>query len=506
MTWSLPPSDARIKTGALIIPISEEKTLNLPAVLKRETVVNDLITLVWNRKEFRGKKKQLMVIPLAHDRIERIVLVGLGEAKELTERTLMHLMGSAVKAASSKPIDECAIVAPIVPKFSPTTLATIVGIATTRALYQFKLYKSKDEKSNAKDEHEIKEVSVVGVEARARNQWQKVLKEIATLAPFFKNQRDWGNMPSNDCTPTFMATQAMAFAKANPKLTVTVMDKDQIKKAGMGALYAVSRGAGEHPRFIIMEYWGKGKTFKPFVFVGKGITFDTGGISLKPSEKMHEMKFDMLGAASVLNATAAIAALKLPVNIVALAPCTENCPGAEAYKPGDVLRALNGKTMEILNTDAEGRVILADALCWAHRYDPAAVIDIATLTGSAVVALGNEGTPLVTTSSALRSLLIKASTITQDRLLEFPLWEEFKEAVKSEVADVRNSTEGYGGGILTGAAFLEYFSKPMPWAHLDIAGTGWYASAKPWTAAGTTDVGLHLLVEVAKQWKAAKKV
>jgi len=508
MKWTLLPNNAAVSTEALILPFYEDAAApKLPSPLQKEKALVDMIELVWHRKEFSGKAKQMMIIPLNHPTIHRLMLVGLGTTKDQNDRTLMQLIGSAFKAISSKPIDECTVLIPSSPKRNSVTLATLLGIAVHRALYHFKRYKSKDEKKEKDEkEHHVSEVKLLGLETRERTAWERTLREIETIAPLLTQQRDWGNIPSNECTPDFMAAQAKAMAKTNPRLTVTVMDKAEIKKSGMGALYGVGRGAGEHPRFIIMEYWGKGKSFKPFVFVGKGITFDTGGISLKPSEKMHEMKFDMLGAAAVLNATAAIAAMKLPVNIVALAPCTENVPGGESYKPGDVLKAYNGKTMEILNTDAEGRVILADALSWAHQYTPSAVVDLATLTGAALVVLGNEGTPIVSNAPAVATMVKKAAALTNDRVLELPLWDEFKEAIKSEVADVKNITDGFGGSVITAAAFLEFFVRPLPWVHLDIAGTGWYTQPKAWTVAGATDIGVHLLVEVAKQWKPVKKV
>ncbi len=505
MKWLVHDPKKALKTALLIVPVFE--SIAVPKLPKELSSIAPTLELLWKRKELSGKKGELVSIPLHDVSIERVMVVGLGPTKELSDRNLQNALGAAFKNVGSKPIDECALFVPAIPRRTPRVLASLLGIATHRALYHFKQYKGTrvEQKQTAKKpedpKHEIQSIALVGIATREIKSWISTLGEIETLAPFLKAQRDWGNMPANECTPEFLATKSLERAKTIKGLVVTVLDKQQIKDHKMGGIYAVSRGAFEHPRFIIAEYWGNNKKTKPFVFVGKGITFDSGGISLKPGDKMHEMKFDMLGAASVINAVSAIAALKLPVNVVALAPCTENIPGAEAYKPGDVIKTMDGSTIEVLNTDAEGRVILSDALSYAHRYQPSAVIDLATLTGAAVVVLGHEGTPMVGNNEGVMEMLQKASLLTQDRLWPLPLWEEYKEAVKSDVADLRNITDGFGAGTITAAAFLEHFARPLPWAHLDIAGTGWNTGPKPWMIAGATDIGVQLLVEVAKQWK-----
>ncbi|MBI5134969.1 leucyl aminopeptidase [Candidatus Uhrbacteria bacterium] len=507
MQWFLHAPKQPLTTSLLIVPVFQSD--RAPKLPKECATVAPVLEMLWRRKELSGKQGEMMLLPTSLEHIHRLLLVGLGALKTLTDRDLQNALGAAFKTAGSKPINDCAVVVPSV-RTNPGALASMLGIAAHRALYHFKKYKTEKKdatqsKQKKEPDHVITSITLVGVEARKQKIFQRELETVEILAPFLSAQRDWGNMPANECTPEFLASRAMDRAKSIKNLSVTVFDKEQIKKHGMGGLYGVSRGATEHPRFIILEYWGRAKQYKPFVFVGKGITFDSGGISIKPSEKMHEMKFDMLGAAAVINAMSAIASLKLPVNVVGLTPCTENVPSGEAYKPGDILRAMNGSTMEILNTDAEGRVILSDALSFAHSYAPSAVVDLATLTGAALVVLGHEGTPMVSNNDAVAAMVEKAGQRTNDRLWRLPLWQEFKEAVKSEIADVRNSTDGFGGGTITGAAFLEHFVRPLPWAHLDIAGTAWYTSPKPWMITGATDMGVQLLVEVAKQWKAVKK-
>ncbi len=509
MKWLFHDTRTPLKTSLLILPVLEGATT--PKLPKELSSITPILELLWKRNEVTGKKGELVNMPLSHESIQRLMVVGLGSSKDLSDRTLQQSVGIAFKLAGAKAIDDCALVVPTALRRTPRVLATLLSVAAHRALYHFKQYKGlreQEKRSTKKSQeptHEIQTVTLVGVESRDQKSWTTTLNEIEILAPFLKAQRDWGNMPANVCTPEFIAARTLERSKTIKGLSVTVLNKEEIKEQKMGGIYAVSRGAFEHPRFIIAEYWGNNKKAKPFVFVGKGITFDSGGISLKPGDKMHEMKFDMLGAAAVINAVSAIAALKLPVNVVALAPCTENIPGAEAYKPGDIIKTMDGSTIEVLNTDAEGRVILSDALSYAHRYQPSAVIDLATLTGAAIVILGHEGTPMVGNDQRVMDILQKASLMTQDRLWPLPLWEEYKEAVKSDVADLRNITDGFGAGTITGGAFLEHFVRPLPWAHLDIAGTGWNTGAKPWMIAGATDVGVQLLVEVAKQWKAVKK-
>ena len=283
--------------------------------------------------------------------------------------------------------------------------------------------------------------------------------------------RECANRPANHCTPTHLAAEAKALAKSHG-LKVEVLERKDCEKLGMGAFLAVAQASHEAPKFIVLRWLGGAKTAAPVVLVGKGITFDTGGISLKPAAEMDEMKYDMGGAASVLGTLRAVAELKLKLNVVGLIPTCENMPGGRAVKPGDVVTSLSGQTIEILNTDAEGRLILCDALTYAERFKPAAVVDIATLTGACVVALGHHRSGLFSTSDELAAELLSAGERGADPAWRLPLDEEYDEALKSHYADMGN-VGGRAGGAITAAKFLQRYTAKYPWAHLDIAGTAW---------------------------------
>jgi leucyl aminopeptidase len=284
--------------------------------------------------------------------------------------------------------------------------------------------------------------------------------------------KNLGNLPGNICTPSYIAQQARALQKLRKSISVTVLDEKAMEKLGMGSLLAVARGSHEPAKFITLEYQGGNKGDKPIVLVGKGVTFDTGGISIKPASAMDEMKYDMSGAASVLGTLSACAQLQLPLNVVGVIPSTENMPGGSAIKPGDIVTSMSGQTIEILNTDAEGRLILCDALTYSERYNPDVVIDIATLTGACVVALGKVACGLLGNHLPLVQDLLKAGEISGDRAWEMPLWDDYQDQLKTNFADIAN-IGGRDAGTITAACFLSRFTKKFHWAHLDVAGTAW---------------------------------
>jgi leucyl aminopeptidase len=295
-----------------------------------------------------------------------------------------------------------------------------------------------------------------------------------------------------------MAQAARSIAKRK-RVSVKVLDVAQMKKLGMNAFLGVARGSEEPAKFIILEYRGAKRGDSPIVLVGKGLTFDSGGISIKPSENMGDMKSDMAGGAAVMGAIMAAADLKLPLNVVGLVPATENLPGGCAYKPGDILRSLSGQTIEVVNTDAEGRLILADALTYAQRFKPAAVIDIATLTGACKIALGDHVIGMLGNDGTLKEKIRMAGDQTGERVWELPLWEEYHELIASDVADFKNAGSRAGGAI-TAAAFLSKFVGDTPWVHLDIAGPAWLSKDKPYTPKGATGVGVRLMVQCLRDW------
>ncbi|MDF2460053.1 MAG: pepA [Nitrospira sp.] len=306
--------------------------------------------------------------------------------------------------------------------------------------------------------------------------------------------RDLCNHPSNVMTPSRIASEAKKVAKEEA-LSLKILDQRDMEQLGMGALLGVARGSHEPPKFIILEYNGsKKKDERPVVFIGKTITFDTGGISLKPAENMEHMKADMTGGAEVLATVRAAARLRLPLRLVSILPVAENMPGGRAMKPGDIVKTLSGTTVEVQNTDAEGRLILADALAYAQRYNPAALVDIATLTGACVVALGQFAIGLFGTDEKLKGQIKKSGDKTGERVWEMPLWDEYFEQLRSDVADMRN-IGGRGGGMITAALFLSKFAGDGPWAHIDIASTDWSERERAYIPKGPTGIGTRLLIQ-----------
>ena len=309
--------------------------------------------------------------------------------------------------------------------------------------------------------------------------------------------RNLANLPANVCTPTYLAQQALALAQHHDKLQTKVLNRDEMAQMGMGALLAVAQGSKEPPQLIGVQYLGAGDKMPPVVLVGKGITFDSGGISLKNPDGMHEMKYDMAGAASVLGTLKACALLKLPINVIGLLACAENMPGGSAVKPGDIVTSLSGQTIEIINTDAEGRLVLADALTYAERFKPSLVIDIATLTGAVIVGLGHVNTGYMTKDDALAALIETAARESEDKAWRLPLDEAYQDALDSPIADMVNSTFDRSAGSVTAACFLSRFTEKYRWAHLDVAGTAWVSGKNRCATGRPVPLLIQLLRQVA---------
>ncbi len=305
-------------------------------------------------------------------------------------------------------------------------------------------------------------------------------------------------MPPNECSPTTLATFAKSIAKKN-KMKCVVFSKNELKKKGFGGIIAVGKGSKNEPKLIVLEHYGGHRNEKPIVLVGKAVTFDTGGISLKPGEKMDEMKFDKCGGCTVLGIMKAVSELRLPVNVIAIIPSVENMPGSESYRPGDIIKLYNGKTAEILNTDAEGRLILADALAYGEKqYSPKAIIDFATLTGACIIALGNNVAAIVSNNERLKQKINESSKRTTEEVWELPLNEDYMDMIKSEVADMKNVGIGRAAGTITAAAFLRNAIGETPWVHIDIAGVAWTQVAtksKPYNPKGATGFGVRLILD-----------
>lgn len=503
MTFRLTQNPLSEKSDALIIFLPKGKAL------PREVVALDrasggMISTALKTEDFKGELLETMLLYPGRslDRLgmtlSRILLVGLGDPVKLTLLHWQRAVGTAVLTAQSKRLTAISLIVPsAVKKFGAPQVARALAVGAATATYQFAEYKTDDKEVFP----QIKEIALAGLPATVKPD----LEEGHMVGESVNFTRNLGNLPPNVLTPSFMAREAQKLAKEFPAIRVTVFDRKQMEKLGMGCVLGVSKGSHEAPAFIILEYRGqlqtkRGQTQKgPIVFAGKGITFDSGGISIKPSDKMDEMKFDMLGAGAVLGAFRAIALLKLKTHIVGLLPCTENLPGGSAYRPGDILRAYNGKTVEVLNTDAEGRLILADALSYAAKYKPCAVVDLATLTGAIVVALGSPYAGLMGNDEKLVRRVREAGEASGDRVWQLPLTEEYSKEVKSEVADVKNITGTREAGSITAAAFLKEFVS-YPWAHIDIAATAWNTRSQAWMRGGATGFGVGLIVELVKRF------
>jgi leucyl aminopeptidase len=399
---------------------------------------------------------------------ERVLLVGLGKESEFGAKAYRDAVRAAVGALADTGAADAHLFLADLPVKDRDVTWKVRHAATVAAesLYRFDAMKSKKTPARTLKRVVIATASKAGAADAARG-----LAEGRAIGAGMAFAKDLGNLPGNVCTPTHLAESATKLAR-DWKLAVEVLERRDMEKLGMNTLLSVAQGSRQPPKFIVLRYNGARKGAKPVVLVGKGITFDTGGISIKPAPEMDEMKFDMCGAASVLGTFRALAELKPDLNVVGLVPATENMPGGAATKPGDIVTSMSGQTVEILNTDAEGRLILCDALTYAERYDPAAVVDIATLTGACVIALGHVATGLYANRDELAEELLEAGRDAWDRAWHMPLWDDYQEQLKSPFADMAN-IGGRPAGSVTAACFLSRFAGKYPWAHLDIAGTAW---------------------------------
>ncbi|MDR3220681.1 MAG: leucyl aminopeptidase [Candidatus Accumulibacter sp.] len=397
---------------------------------------------------------------------ERLLLVGLGKEKEFCDRVYLTAIRAAVKAVMDSGAADATLLLPRIPVKKRTAAWRIrqAVMIARETLYRFDRFKS--EKSDAPA---LARLIFAADDKLGESAAAQALAQGLAIGDGVDLARTLGNLPANVCTPAYLAEAARQIAKER-QLDCRILEHADMEALGMHSLLSVAKGSRQPPKLIVMHYRGGKPDDKPIVLVGKGITFDSGGISLKPAEGMDEMKFDMSGAASVLGTLDAASAMRLPLNLTVIAPCTENLPGGAASKPGDIVTSLSGQTIEILNTDAEGRLILCDALSYAERFKPQAVIDVATLTGACVVALGNVATGLFANDDELAGALLDAGDATFDRAWRLPLWDDYQEQLKSNFADMAN-VGGRGAGSVTAACFLSRFAKKFPWAHLDIAGT-----------------------------------
>ncbi len=412
---------------------------------------------------------------------KRILLLGLGKKEKFDATAVRLAAGKASRTAIAKKVDSVAVEC----LCNNCENCQAVGEGLVLGSYQFVNYKT------GKDDYfELASATVLGCESADINKGAAIGNAVCFA-------RDLGNHPGNVTTPSRLAEAANEIADEGG-MKLTVFDRDEFTEMGMGGLAGVAQGTDEPPKFIILEYMNGGDE-KPKIIVGKGLTFDAGGISIKPAGKMDEMKYDMCGSATVLGTMKAIAALKPKANIVCIVPSTENLLGAKAYKPGDILKAYNGKTIEVLNTDAEGRLILADGLSYASKhYDPEYILDFATLTGAVLIALGHIATGIMGTDEDLIEKVKESSKNSGEKVWEFPLWPEFCKQVKSEIADVKNVGAARQAGSIAGGAFLkEFVGKDIPWVHFDIAGTAWGSKTTSIDPKGSaTGWGVRLVLDM----------
>ncbi|MGK2858181.1 MAG: leucyl aminopeptidase [Thermoanaerobaculia bacterium] len=466
----------------LYVFVTEEMNLDIPARLRArvERAVAD--------SGFEGRSDESITILAGTPR--KLTLVGLGKGEKLSHRGLraaIYALGKAARRNRDRKIG-VALCASF-PNAGAEASTRLAADLIAQSDYKYDAFITSKEKKARIDVS----CTLIAPSSLDRRAVSRVASQSAILTAAVRTVKDLGNGPGNTVTPAQLARRAQEVARESG-IRCTVFDKKQIQKLKMGGLLAVNRGSAQEPRFIVLEYVPTGRRPKKTVcLVGKGITFDSGGISLKPGERMEEMKFDMCGAAAVIGTLQAAAKLKLPHRIIGLIPATENLPSGSAYKPGDIVTTMSGKTIEVVNTDAEGRVVLSDALTYSTRFKPDHLIDYATLTGACVVALGAEATGLFSTDDDLAARLVAAGEEVGERLWRMPVWDDYKEYIKSEWADMKNSG-GRVAGAISATMFLKEFVTCPSWAHLDIAGTAWADNETARELKGATGVGVRATV------------
>lgn len=490
MNYSAQQAAINPSADCLIVGVFEEKTLS-PSAVKINDISQNYLSRLVESGEVSGKLGETTLLRhLPNITAERVLLVGCGKAGELlNERQYKQLIQKTVQALKTTQAKSAVSFLTEIPLNQRTLYWNIRFAIETieQDLYQFTQFKSQKtaEKSTALCE------LIFNVNTDELALAEQAIQHGCAISLGVRHAKDVANCPPNVCNPAYLADKALNLAATSPLINTTIINEAEMEKLGMDAYLAVSRGAYNEAKLAIMEYrHHPNPNAKPIVLVGKGLTFDAGGISLKPAADMDEMKYDMCGAASVFGVMNALAQLQLPLNVIGVMAGCENLPDGNAYRPGDILTTMNGLTVEVLNTDAEGRLVLCDTLTYVERFDPELVIDIATLTGACVVALGQHNSGLVSTHDDIAAALEQAAQQSADKAWRLPLSEEYQEQLKSNFADLAN-IGGRWGGAITAGAFLANFTKKYPWAHLDIAGTAWLQGANK----GATGRPVSLLVQ-----------
>ena len=463
-------SPEKQRSACVVVGVFDNRKLSLSAELI-DRASNGYISEIIRRGDMEGKLGATLLLHNVRGTLaDRVLLIGLGKERDFRDKEFRQAIRSAVKLLNETGSYE-AVLYLTEEKVKRREVAWRVEhavIVAMDAVYRFEQMKSEPTEVR----RPLRKLTLSVPQRSDLGAGEAAAARGMAIAHGMDFAKDLGNLPANVCTPRYLAERAQELSKAYPEIKVTVLERAEIEALGMGSFLSVTSGSEEPPRFIVLEYDQSQRKQKPIVLVGKGITFDTGGISIKPAADMDQMKFDMCGAAAVLGTFRAIAELGSKVNLVGLVPTCENMPSGRATKPGDIVKSMSGQTVEILNTDAEGRLILADALTYAERYEPQAVVDVATLTGAIVIALGHVASGVFSNSDSLARALLAAGEDAYDRGWQMPLWDDYQEALASNFADFAN-VGGRAGGSVTAACFLSRFARKYDWAHVDIAGIAW---------------------------------
>jgi leucyl aminopeptidase len=483
-------SFATLDTAALVTYFFENGDLSQSSIAELNKLTGGIITRLQKGGELTGKSLEMTLLHApAGLKTQRLLLVGAGKREQFSSATLRKITGAALRYLKSRSVHNFAFLV----REGDATEESAQAITESAVTADFETDKYKTEKKNNKS---IEALSIVGF-SNGATAGEKGIARGRIIGEAQNFARDLVNEPSNKLTPSILAEKAEAMAKA-AGLAVDILDEKKIADLKMGALLSVAQGSMEPPRVIVLTYTpASPKPGAPVVgLVGKAVTFDTGGISIKPADGMEKMKYDMAGGATMLGIMRALAALKPNVKVICVVPATENMPGGKAQKPGDIQTAMSGKTIEVLNTDAEGRLILADGVHYAKQLGATHLVDAATLTGAIVVALANVNVGVFGSDQSWTDKLLASAKAAGEKMWQLPMDDEYREFIKGSFADIQNIGSGKGGGSITGAWFIREFAGDTPWIHLDIAGTAWNDDAKPWLAKGPTGVSLRTLVHL----------
>ena len=487
-------SPEKQRSACVVIGVFETRKLTLAGEMV-DRVSNGYLADILRRGDMEGKADSTLLLHNVPNTLcDRVLLVGLGKERDFRDNEYRKAIKIAIKTLNETGSLEAVIYLTElgVKKRDITWHIEQAAIVSMEAVYRFDKLKSKQDEVR----RPLRKLTLCVERRNEIVEAENAVISGQAIAHGMNLAKDLGNLPGNICTPTYLAEQAQGLGNTYG-IEVEIFDTPDIEKLGMHSFLSVSQGSRQPPKLIVLRHNGGPKKTPPVVLVGKGITFDAGGISLKPAGEMDEMKYDMCGAASVLGTFKAIAQMQLPLNVIGIIPACENLPDGAANKPGDVVTSMSGQTIEILNTDAEGRLILCDALTYAERYEPQAVIDIATLTGACVIALGHHASGLFSNNDALAREILHAADAAYDRAWHMPLWADYQEQLKSNFADMAN-IGGRAGGSITAACFLSRFTKKYDWAHLDIAGTAWKSGAEKGATGRPVPLLTHFLIKRAQ--------